>query len=318
MNATATLETVIDKVHQMSANHYDEIVAVQDMEFDSLNQMWISGRRLEILPSAQRLLSNRLRVPYSYLSRCPAELQARNLNYWIEQERQQRETFFCRLKCDQLRAVFTERYRPLDNMEILAQLIQHGFDPTTSVQYAIDDSMFLVKIPEYARAFGVNPGYGQLDEIVPGVSFANSEVGLLAFSIEAFFYRLVCTNGLIAKTSSTVSRFKHISNRGLENFPETIAGVIEGSVHKQEQFMLSRQSHVDDPLRSIETFSLRFGLSLTETEVVRKSYHLEPGATMFHVINAFTRGAQDTDLDTLQAYRMESAGGQILGLIKPE
>jgi hypothetical protein len=63
--------------------------------------------------------------------------------------------------------------------------------------------MFLVKIPEYARAFGVNPGYGQLDEIVPGVSFANSEVGLLAFSIEAFFYRLVCTNGLIAKTSST-------------------------------------------------------------------------------------------------------------------
>ena len=45
MKATATLETVIDKVHQMSANHYDEIVPVKDMEFDSLNQMWISSRR---------------------------------------------------------------------------------------------------------------------------------------------------------------------------------------------------------------------------------------------------------------------------------
>ena len=209
------------------------------MRFDSLNQMWVSGKRVEVLPSAQKLFANRLRVPFSYLNRCPAELQAENLNYWIEQEARQRDTFFCRFDGNNLRAVFTDRYRPLDNMEILSQLIQHGFDPSTKVQYAIDEGMFLVKIPEYARAFDVNIGYGKLDEIVPGVSFANSEVGLLAFSIEAFFYRLVCTNGLIAKTSSTVSRFKHISNRGLENFPETLAGVIEDSIRKQEQFKLS-------------------------------------------------------------------------------
>lgn len=312
----ATLETVINEVHQQSANYFDEIVPVQDMEFNSLTQMWVSGRPVEIMPSAQRLLSNRLRVPYSYLSRCPDELQARNLNYWIEQERRLRDTFFCRFDGDRLRAVFTERYQPLDNMEILSQLIQHGFDPSTKVQYSIDDSMFLVKIPEYARAFGVNPGYGKLDEIVPGVSFANSEVGLLAFSIEAFFYRLVCTNGLIAKTSSTLSRFKHISNRGLENFPVTLAGVIEDSIHKQEQFKLSRKTSVDDPIRAIEMFSTRFGLSQTETEIVQKAYHLEPGATMFHVINAMTRAAQDSSLDTLQTYRLERTGGQILALVR--
>ncbi|MBC2736553.1 MAG: DUF945 domain-containing protein [Desulfobacteraceae bacterium] len=316
MIQTASLENVIDHVHRISAHHFDETVPVQDMEFDSLNQMWVGGKQVEVAPSAQRLISNRLRVPFSYLSRCPENLQAENLNYWIEQERQHRDTFFCRFDGNHLRAVFTDRYRPLDNMEVLSQLIQHGFDPTTPVQYAMDDGMFLVKIPEFARAFDVNPGYGKLDEIVPGVSFANSEVGLLAFSIEAFFYRLVCTNGLIAKTSSTVSRFKHISQRGLERFPETLAGVIEDSIHKQEQFKLSRHSSVDDPIRSIESFSQRFGLSQTETEVVRQSYHHEPGATMFHIINAFTRAAQEASLDTLQAYRMESAGGQILSMIK--
>jgi len=202
-------------------------------------------------------------------------------------------------------------------MEILSQLIQHGFDPTTPVQYAIDDAMFLVKIPEYARAFGVNPGYGQLDEIVPGVSFANSEVGLLAFSIEAFFYRLVCTNGLIAKTSSTVSRFKHISNRGLENFPETIAGVIEDSIRNQEQFKLSRQSAVSDPIRSIDTFSQRFGLSQAETEVVRQSYYLEPGATMFHIINSFTAAGKTDNLTAAEVYKFEKAGGNVLALVQP-
>ncbi|MBC2711136.1 MAG: DUF932 domain-containing protein [Desulfosarcina sp.] len=317
MTQTATLETVIGEVHQQSINHHDQTIPLQEMEFDSLTRLWVSGKRVDVLPSAQRLLANRLRVPFSYLNRCPAELQARNLNYWIEQERQHRDTFFCRFDANRLRAVFTERYRPLDNMEILSQLIQHGFDPAGIVQYAMDDGMFLVKIPEYARAFGVNPGYGQLDEIVPGVSFANSEVGLLAFSIEAFFYRLLCTNGLIAKTSSTVSRFKHISNRGLENFPETLAGVIEDTIRKQEQFKLSRQSAVDDPIRSIETFSQRFGLSQAETEVVRQAYYLEQGATMFHIINAFTRAAQDEYLDTLQSYRLESAGGQILSLVRP-
>jgi hypothetical protein len=73
---------------------------------------------------------------------------------------------------------------------------------------------------------------------------------------------------------------------------------------------------VDDPSHSIEWFSKRFGLSQAETEVVRQSYHLERDATMFHIINAFTRAGQSASLDTLQAYRMESAGGQILNLVK--
>jgi len=49
---------------------------------------------------------------------------------------------------------------------------------------------------------------------------------------------------------------------------------------------------------------------------VRQSYYLEQGGTMFHIINAFTRAAQASDLDTFQTYRLESAGGQILSMIK--
>ena len=129
---------------------------VHEMEFDSLSKMWISGKQVDVAPTAQRLLSNRLRVPYSYLSRCPEDLQARNLNYWIEQESQRRDTFFCRFNGETLRAVFTERYQPLDNMEILAQLLQFGFGPNLQVQYSLDHGMFLLKIPEFDKTFGVN------------------------------------------------------------------------------------------------------------------------------------------------------------------
>jgi hypothetical protein len=297
-------------------HHYDETVPVQDMEFESLSQMRVSGKTIEVLPSAQRLLANRLRVPYTYLERCPTDLQAQNLNFWIEQEARQRKTFFCRFDDQKLRAVFTDRYRPLDNMEILSQLIENGFDPSAEVQSSMDDSMFLIKIPEYSRSFNVSSVHEKQDKIVPGISLANSEVGTLAFSIESFFYRLVCTNGLISMTATT-SRFKHISHRGLENFSDTLAQTIQNSIHNQNQFHISRNSEVRDPIASIELFSHQFGLSQVETEVVRQSYFKEQGNTMFHIINAFTAAAKAPGLTTGEIYKLEKAGGQILSMVKP-
>lgn len=317
MTKITTLETVINEVHQDSINHFDETIPVQDMHFDSLNQMWVSGRQIDIAPSAQHLLSNRLRVPHSYLSRCPENLQAENLNYWVEKESQHRDTFFCRFNGNTLRAVFTERYRPLDNMEILSQLLQLGFGPHLQVQYSLDHGMFLLKIPEYAKAFGVNSGHGPLDEIIPGISFANSEVGLLAFSIESFFYRLICTNGLISIAKAKSSRFKHISNRGLENFPATLAMVMDGSALNQIEFKLSCESYVDNPISSIESFSRRFGLSQNEAEIVKTAFEQEPGNSMFHIINAFTASAKTEGLSTADVYKFEKTGGQILSLVKP-
>ncbi|MBU1387814.1 MAG: DUF945 domain-containing protein [Proteobacteria bacterium] len=317
MSKATTLETVINHVHQNSINHFDEVMPVHEMEFDSLKRMWISGKQIDIAPTAQHLLSNRLRVPYSYLSRCPEDLQARNLNYWIEQERQYRDTFFCRFNGDTLRAVFTERYQPLDNMEILAQLLQLGFGPNLQVQYSLDHGMFLLKIPEYDKAFGVNSGHGPLDEIVPGIAFSNSEVGLIAFSIESFFYRLVCTNGLISVAKARTSRFKHISSRGLENFPATLSMVMDGSALNQIEFKLSRESHVGNPIKSIESFSRRFGLTHNEAEIVKTTFEQEPGDNLFAVINAFTAAAKTEGLSTADVYKFEKTGGQILSLIKP-
>ena len=77
MRGNDRFENVISKVHAMSENYFDETIPVMDMEFDSLERMWIASKQIRVLPSAKRLLANRLRVPYSYLSRCPAELQAR-------------------------------------------------------------------------------------------------------------------------------------------------------------------------------------------------------------------------------------------------
>ena len=52
MRKIDTFESVIGEVNEMSANYFDEIIPVTDMLFHSLNRMWISGKEVEVLPSA--------------------------------------------------------------------------------------------------------------------------------------------------------------------------------------------------------------------------------------------------------------------------
>lgn len=311
MTQTDTLENVITAVHHQSINHFDEIVPLHEMEFDSLTSMWVSGKQVEVAPTAQRLLSNRLRVPFSYLSRCPEDLQARNLNYWIELESQQRETFFCRFDSDRLRAVFTERYTAIDNMEVLTKILEYGFDPASEIQFALDDQMMVLKMPEYNKAFYL----AQQDKIVPGISIANSEVGILSLSIEAFYYRLICTNGLVSKTAVD-ARYKHISRKAMDEFPEIMRGVISQSQRGHDRFRISAETPVGNPESTIDSFARQFQISQKEAQIVKEAFFQEQGATMFHVIQAFTRGAQDGRLTASDAYRLERAGGQILNLVK--
>jgi len=312
MKVKATLEHVISKVQEMSADYYDETIPVKDMEFESLDRMnmWVAGKQVEILPSAQRLLANRLRIPHSYLCRCPEELQAQNLNYWLEQQRKERETFFCRFDGDSLRAVFTDRYTALDHTEILDRMLEYGFRPDIEVHYSLDQNLLVLKVPDFTRTFGLDD-----EKICPGISIANSEVGILAFSIEAYFYRLVCSNGLISKTS-VASRFKHISRKAMEEMPHILRQVIYESEQGQRRFEISTRTLLDHPLATIGSFNRQFQITKKEAQTIEQAWQFEQGLTMFHVINAYTRAAQDPSLSPEEAYKLERAAGQILALVR--
>ena len=313
MRATTTLGNLIEQVETMSAGNFDETVSLSDIEFGSLNEMWIAGVGVEVLPQAQRLLANRLRVPINYLERCPADLQAENLNHWLNQERKVRETFFCRFNGQQqVRAVFTDRYTAIDNREILSKMLALGFRPEQEAQYMLDDGMMVVKVPEYARSFEVV----LKDTVAPGISIGNSEIGFLSFTISCFYLRLVCTNGLVVPVSVGQSRFKHISRKAFDQLPETIRQVAESSNRQQAQMVISVNTPMSNPIQAIESFNKRFGLTQTEGEMVKASFAQEPGGTMWSIIQAYTGSARAPELTVEAAYRLERVGGQILGMIK--
>jgi hypothetical protein len=307
------LGNLIEQVETMSAGNFDETVSLSEIEFGSLNEMWIGGVGVEVLPQAQRLLANRLGVPFSYLDRCPTELQSENLNYWLEQERKERESFFLRFNGQrQVRAAFTTRFEPIDNYEILLKMLDLGFRPEQEVQYMLDDGMMVVKVPEYGRSFEV----ALKDAVVPGISIGNSEIGFLSFCIECFYLRLVCTNGMVVPVSVGQSRFKHISRKAFEALPETIRQVAESSNRQQAQMVISVNTPVHNPMQTIESFNKRFGLTLAEGEMVKASFAQETGETMWNVIQAYTGSARAPELTVEAAYRLERVGGQILALVK--
>jgi hypothetical protein len=307
-----TLGNFIEQVQDHAAGNFDETVSLSEIEFASLREAWIGGVGVEVLPQAQRLLANRLRVPFTYLDRCPAELQARNLNYWLEQEKRERETFFCRFNGrQQVRAVFTERYTAIDHTEILAKMLELGFREDQPVDCLLDESIMVVKVLDHARAFEVS----YKDNVVPGFSIGNSEIGALSFCIECVYLRLVCSNGMVVPVTAGQGYYRHVSRKAFEELQDTIRQVARSSKGQRALMRISTETPVTNPTQTIESFNRRFGLTAAEGELVKAAMEQEP-LSMWGVIQAYTAAAKSGSLSPAQAYRLERTGGLILSLVK--
>jgi hypothetical protein len=120
---------------------------------------------------------------------------------------------------------------------------------------------------------------------------------------------------MVTKTAVN-ARYKHISRRVMDEFPLVFENVVHQSSHVQDQFQISVRTPVDNPESTIDTFVRQFQIPQQQAEIVKQAFYLEPGATMFHVIQAFTRAAQSENLSATDSYRMEKAGGTILSMVK--
>ena len=306
---TTTLADVQTQVQQMAQNHRDYLVRTEDIHFVNLEQVVINGELHPVLPHAQRFIANRLGVPYQYLNRCPASLQAKNMNFWLSEMQDEKE-FFVRLDQNAVRAWFSSRYQPIDNTDILQRLDQLGFGPDTTATSQIDPNFMSLSLSDPERSFTVQKG----DEITPGFTISNSEIGLSSLKIEAFFLRLICTNGLISKASIT-SSFRHISKKVLDELPMILRNISQEASIQAQQFKFSLESPVENPDETFSTFNRQFQLDQPEKDAVLWGWDFEQGNTMFHIINAYTKAAQHPELPVLSEYKLQKCGGEILGMV---
>lgn len=308
MQREMTLQKAYDLVDKMSAECIDKTVDVPSIEFDSLELMRISGEAHAVRPVAQRSISARLGIPYQYLARCPQEIQAQNLNHWIKQEKHKQ--LFFRFDGDDVRAIFTPRYVPVDNFEVFERLDSLGYGSETIVQCFLDPEFMTISIPDGKKAFDING-----DKFTPGVSISNSEVGLASLSISAFVLRLICTNGLISKSDVSAS-YRHVSTKILSEFPNVMEKVSLELSRQQNRLKISMDSVVANPESTIASFNRQFQLNQIEQEAVEWGWGFEIGDRMFHIIQAYTKGAQKEDLTAESSFKLSRTGGNILAMVR--
>ena len=306
MSSMTTLAKVYDRVQSMSRSHKDKMIPVDDISFESLEDMRIGNTIHKLRPIAQQSIAYRLGIPINYLRKCAPSMQQMNLNYWIRHEKN--DELFFRFDGDEVRAVFTPRYIPTDNLELLDRLLGLGFKPETRVQCSLDDKFMLVSVPDDRETFRING-----DRMTPGISVSNSEVGLAALSISTFTLRLICTNGMISKTEVSAS-YRHVSDKLLSSLPGVLNELKAGFGQQREQLQISLESKVENPEATIESFNRQFELRKEEKEAVEWALAQEYGFTMFSVVNTYTKAAQHELLSAESRFRLQKMGGMILKL----
>jgi hypothetical protein len=314
MKSLVTIGEVSNRVDAMNQDCFDRLTDVFDISFISLKRMRVGDDEHTLRTVAQRSIAWRLGIPFNYLQKCPPELQAEQMNHWIKHER--RSQLFVRYVSNvsnvsnEIRAIFTPRYKPVDNFEVLARLDEMGYGPDTKVQCHHDAEFMLLSIPDGKRTFKING-----DRMTPGISISNSEVGLASLSISAFILRLVCTNGMVAKTEISAS-YRHVSTKILTELPQVFERVADGLGKQKDRLKLLLESPVADPLMTIGNFNRQFALGEMEKSAVEWAWPQEAGETMFHVVNVYTRAAAMEGLPAESSFRLQRVGGEVLGMLK--
>ena len=307
-NTMTTLGDVSERIDELSRDCHDAMIPTEKIAFESLEKMYIGSTPHKVRPVAQMEIAFRLGIPLQYLRRCPESLQCDNLNHWIQKERN--AELFIRFDGDDVRAIFTPKYKPIDHFELLERLDALGYGPDTKVQCHLDGEFMLLNIPDAAKTFEINK-----DAMTPGISISNSEVGLSSVTVAAYILRLICTNGLIGMSEVASNKYRHVSRRILDELPDAIRTASNEINEQKRQLKFSIESRVDDPVATIERFNREFQLGKEEREAVDWGWMHEMGPAMFHIIQTYTKASQYEGLKAEEGYRLQRVGGSILGMV---
>lgn len=150
-------------------------------------------------PLFHRQVASALGIPAKYYDLMQAQkptLLAENVNAWFGDKTNSYMVRSMDYGGGQVaRALLSERYRRIDNMEIASAVLPlfAGSDQYEVMSCEVTENRLYLKVVNHRLEMEVRKG----DIVQAGVMISNSEVGLGAVSIQPLVYRLVCTNGMV-------------------------------------------------------------------------------------------------------------------------
>lgn len=235
--------------------------------------------------TAHTQLAERLEIPKRYYERLvesAPDLWARNVNHWLKATPEQR---LIRTLDGRARAFLSNRYRPLDNVDLVTAVLPRVREAGCSiVSCDLSEDRLYLKATTDRITHEVSVG----DVVQAGVVISNSEVGLGSVKVEPLVYRLRCLNGMIVGDYSL--RTAHIGRSGNGNGFEGAAEFYRDETRQADDraFWLKVRDTVDATLDAV-----RFAqIAKTLTEASRRALEGDPVKAVERVaeVHGFTDG----------------------------
>lgn len=331
---TRSLEIRSQRLPAISCNH-GKVVSTLRMQ-PSAN----IPRAMEysLSENAHRQIAARLNIPWAYYSAMydqSPELLDRNVNHWLQSKPEKR---MIRTLDRSVRAFLSDRYRRLDNYDLAESVlpILAKMRNTEVISCDLSPEKMYIKVINKDLQREVLPG----DVVQCGIVISNSEVGLGSLRVEPLVFRLVCTNGLIARDFS--QRRYHVG-RAAQNDVDVYELYSDETLQADDKaFFLKVQDTVraavdksrfdvivnrlqdttsaklqGNPVAAVELLGNKMYMSSDEQGGVLR--HLIEGGNLsaYGVINAVTHYSHEV-VSYERATDFERMGGQLLALGRAE
>lgn len=306
---TATLAELRSMVADASRHHHDIPIQAGDLEVSEDTGLLEvrGGRELGLLPLALSQLGSKFGVPGAYLAKCPTELRAENLNFWLRENRHRRLLLRC--DGDSVRAVLSEKYAPVDHSRVLGWLSE-SFGEQATLRFELTAEQLLVQfVGNQGRSFDPS------DDLTPGVSLRNSEVGLACVELSGLIYRRICLNGLILAGQQGNWRRRHIGDSSFgDQVREAINNLRGAASASVSRFAGLRGIHVPDMPGLFDRVVQKFELTKVQHDAIKAAFNIEAGDSLYAGINAVTRAGNGDTLDLDSRRQLQEVGGRMLAL----
>ena len=281
---------------------------------------------------AHRQIADRLNIPYKYYERMRTdypELLDRNVNGWLMQNPERR---MLRTLDGKLRAFLSDRYRRLDNLELVDHVLPviAEMKGCEIISCDITETHLYLKVINKTMKAEIVPG----DVVQAGFVISNSEIGLGALKVEPLVYRLVCKNGMISKdlahkkyhtgkqVEDTDNAYELYSDATLAADDKAYfmkvqdivsAAVDEAKFNLTVDMMRTAMSIKtgDYPVQTVEVLGDRYVLNKLERASILRHFIMGNDYSHFGLVNAVTRSSQDV-ADYNRATELERIGGTLL------
>ncbi|MCA8937465.1 MAG: hypothetical protein KDB68_14815 [Planctomycetes bacterium] len=324
--ATAGTARSFARLNSVPANRIADLVSDLAVRRQQQRDITVNTRELSVTPSDGALmvggsdryalrehafgqLCSRLQVPARYARRCDHDLRARNINRWLREE--DRDVLL-RLEGDQVRAVLSASYRPINHADILSWLADRlGGD--VPIRYELNEQYLDLQVVRESPVYSL-ADHGR-EGLHRGLHLRNSEVGSARVQISTLVYRSICLNGLILSSGRWTYSRRHVGKADVsDQVREAFDRALTLAGKAADGFLGTQGIQVVEPLKVIERIASRYELTKPEHEAANRAFEVEPGDTLYAVINSLTRAGNDDALALDSRHRLQELGGRITSL----